>query len=978
MKLELEPNAVQSPFAADLTNESFLGAEAGDHSARTDEMLKSGIAAAKEGRRDNARLLLLRVAESEPANETAWLWLASISEYPEELLVFLNNVLEVNPQNERALEWARATRALLAKTFVQRGIAAARAERKKFARQCFEQALAHDEANELAWLWLASATDAPEEKAAHLQKVLALNPENETARESLASVRRQSAQSLFKRANVAAISGDHDAARATLAELMEIAPEMDEAWILKAYLTDSHDEKTACFEKVLAYNPENETARAGLEALRAIRQRELERMAQKAEFEALLKADYESENSASTTEARENEPEAASAETCAPEIEESAHETGEAVEAADFNAETDDFEAETGEEFPLSAAAAVTDETANGDEDQSASEIDFLQDAPTQELDEGYISSPNILAAFGLPVGSATPRRETIETPAPMPEYYESASGGAAVENFQSKDDFQFEGDSAENNGGSENEAVNMTDFAAPNAPPFSDDSTEESASPAAAAELPCAAGKDETPASKEFAFVTESENEIALPCEEPFYFAEEKTAPDEEKSAAAEKELPTGVYNENNASSTEFFRSVETENRPAETFFQTADVAETETENERTPEDSAPTILTAADFFAPSVLASSTETATENFVEEDDFASFDLTAESANSTETELLPARIFSETENENFSETEAENENAIYEISLDDEPEAVENFFHAADEIEPAAYVAPQQQQPTTTTPATAPSLDAPEAMFSGPHKSAAHQVAASFDCPFCEYANEPQSFACPSCRAVLSLSDLELLLSNQETDRAALEAAVERMEAELKTRPFDADELIALGVAHLNLKNLRLGFSHLREASRMNQNNVVLGAQVNSLAIRLAEIEAQAETKSHEPASRTILVVDDSATVRKLISGKLEKCGHTVILAVDGVDALEKINETVPDLILLDITMPRMDGYQVCKLIRNNGRTKKVPVVMISGKDGFFDKVRGRMSGSTGYITKPFGPDTLMRTIEAYLN
>ncbi len=116
---------------------------------------------------------------------------------------------------------------------------------------------------------------------------------------------------------------------------------------------------------------------------------------------------------------------------------------------------------------------------------------------------------------------------------------------------------------------------------------------------------------------------------------------------------------------------------------------------------------------------------------------------------------------------------------------------------------------------------------------------------------------------------------------------------------------------------------------------------------------------------------------ILVVDDSATVRKLVSGKLEKCGHEVVCAIDGVDALEKINALVPDLILLDITMPRMDGYQVCKLIRNNEATKDVPIVMISGKDGFFDKVRGRMAGTTGYITKPFGPETLMKTVEAYI-
>ena len=121
----------------------------------------------------------------------------------------------------------------------------------------------------------------------------------------------------------------------------------------------------------------------------------------------------------------------------------------------------------------------------------------------------------------------------------------------------------------------------------------------------------------------------------------------------------------------------------------------------------------------------------------------------------------------------------------------------------------------------------------------------------------------------------------------------------------------------------------------------------------------------------------PKDKTIMVVDDSATVRKLISGKLEKCGHIVITAVDGKDAMEKLGDVVPDLILLDIAMPRMDGYQVCKLIRNNDTTKEVPIVMISGKDGFFDKVRGRMVGTTSYITKPFGPETLMKMLETYL-
>lgn len=119
-------------------------------------------------------------------------------------------------------------------------------------------------------------------------------------------------------------------------------------------------------------------------------------------------------------------------------------------------------------------------------------------------------------------------------------------------------------------------------------------------------------------------------------------------------------------------------------------------------------------------------------------------------------------------------------------------------------------------------------------------------------------------------------------------------------------------------------------------------------------------------------------RTILVVDDSATVRKLVSITLERQGYRVINAVDGLEALSKINDELPDLILLDIAMPKLDGYQVCKIIRGNQESKDIPVVMLSGKGGFFDKVKGRMAGSTAYLTKPFEPEILIQTIRKYLS
>ncbi len=252
-----------------------------------------------------------------------------------------------------------------------------------------------------------------------------------------------------------------------------------------------------------------------------------------------------------------------------------------------------------------------------------------------------------------------------------------------------------------------------------------------------------------------------------------------------------------------------------------------------------------------------------------------------------------------------------------------------------------------------------------------------QTAAQQQPKTLACPFCSRENEPQTFLCAACRAMLSLSDLEMLLGYDGANCEIVRQAVERAEMEMETRDLSADELKFLGVGQINLKLFREGLASLRQAVQANPNDVVLGAQVNALAIRLAEIEQQASIHSSMPHNKTILIVDDSATVRRLISGKLEKNGHAVICAVDGVDALEKIETIVPDLILLDIAMPRMDGYQVCKMIRTNEKTRDVPVVMISGKDGFFDKVRGRMAGTTGYITKPFGPETLMKTVENYI-
>ena len=243
--------------------------------------------------------------------------------------------------------------------------------------------------------------------------------------------------------------------------------------------------------------------------------------------------------------------------------------------------------------------------------------------------------------------------------------------------------------------------------------------------------------------------------------------------------------------------------------------------------------------------------------------------------------------------------------------------------------------------------------------------------------TFNCPFCRCENLAQAIVCVSCRTMLTLSDLEMILSHTGADWEILRQAVERMETNRLTGQSAAEELKTLAIGYINLKNFRQALCCLRQASETHPNDVILQAQTNALNIRLNEIEQQQNIHDSMPKNRTILIVDDSETIRQLVSAKLAKSGHNVLCAVDGVDALEKINASVPDLVLLDAALPKLDGYQVCKLIRNNYSTKDVPVVMISDKDGFFDKVRGRLAGTTGYIIKPFGPERLMRTVESYI-
>jgi twitching motility two-component system response regulator PilG len=115
---------------------------------------------------------------------------------------------------------------------------------------------------------------------------------------------------------------------------------------------------------------------------------------------------------------------------------------------------------------------------------------------------------------------------------------------------------------------------------------------------------------------------------------------------------------------------------------------------------------------------------------------------------------------------------------------------------------------------------------------------------------------------------------------------------------------------------------------------------------------------------------------VMVIDDSNTIRRSAEIFLVQAGCKVILAEDGFDALAKISDHQPDVIFVDILMPRLDGYQTCALIKKNARLASTPVIMLSSKDGLFDRARGRMVGSDQYLTKPFTKDSLLKTVGAH--
>jgi twitching motility two-component system response regulator PilG len=244
-------------------------------------------------------------------------------------------------------------------------------------------------------------------------------------------------------------------------------------------------------------------------------------------------------------------------------------------------------------------------------------------------------------------------------------------------------------------------------------------------------------------------------------------------------------------------------------------------------------------------------------------------------------------------------------------------------------------------------------------------------------------------------CPLCGGIQVFFDPRLTDDarlSERTDHSQILGAVNRITLNLRTSPESSELHYALALAYLNLGRVSTAVESLRRSQKFGprpaleqeiarllsppEGNVVPPpvASESRTAPEGAVPDASENSGELPSTGKVVLVAEESAVLRKLIAGALEKEGYTVVTVADGVEALERFNESTLDMVLLDAAMPQMDGYQVCRSIRT--ATKELPILLLSARDGFFDKVRGRVAGCTAYVTKPFLREDLITTVRQH--
>jgi twitching motility two-component system response regulator PilG len=253
-----------------------------------------------------------------------------------------------------------------------------------------------------------------------------------------------------------------------------------------------------------------------------------------------------------------------------------------------------------------------------------------------------------------------------------------------------------------------------------------------------------------------------------------------------------------------------------------------------------------------------------------------------------------------------------------------------------------------------------------------------------------CPFCWSPLGADTAECHGCKCHLSIHE-RFFTSPRAGKQDVLEKAIERY-IRVVRREKNIKAHYYLGMAHLNLERWEEALDHLLEMDRIAPKNKVITDQLRSLSNYVASIEtlphqevftrgngSDRATAAQQDVRRTkVLVVEDSPTTRKVVSITLGKQGYTVLEAESGLEALTKLSDETPDLVLLDVILPGMDGYKILSIIRDSAELKHIPVIMLTSKDKFLDKVKGKMSGSNEYLTKPFDPDQLVAKVSKYLH
>jgi CheY-like chemotaxis protein len=248
-----------------------------------------------------------------------------------------------------------------------------------------------------------------------------------------------------------------------------------------------------------------------------------------------------------------------------------------------------------------------------------------------------------------------------------------------------------------------------------------------------------------------------------------------------------------------------------------------------------------------------------------------------------------------------------------------------------------------------------PVRSSSNDVSPRALTGTVAEVSEPVMESWTCPLCEVHVVGSPDRCQNCGALQDPTALDAIATNDRIDETILLRTIARWRS-VEQHHFTAEGQLILGLAYLNLHRSADAIPYLRQA------------------IKLAPDVGLKETVRVLEQRKTLLIVDDSSTVRRFVSIIAERKGWRATAAADGEEALKWLQNSTPDLMLLDVVMPGLSGYQVCQAVRKMGKKSDLPVVLFSG--GFLDRIKGKLSGVTDYLSKPFEAETLVKLLSRY--